>query len=46
MLIVARAVAGAGGSGIVSGIMTIIAHTIPLKQRAGWFTHLVGNIPY
>jgi predicted MFS family arabinose efflux permease len=35
MLIVARAVAGAGGSGIVSGIMTIIAHVIPLKKRPG-----------
>ncbi|KAF2103560.1 MFS general substrate transporter [Rhizodiscina lignyota] len=36
MLIVGRAVAGAGGSGIVSGIMTIIAHVIPLSQRAGY----------
>ena len=35
MLIVARAVAGAGGAGIVSGIMTIVAHIIPLKERAG-----------
>jgi MFS family permease len=39
MLIVARAVAGAGGSGIVSGIMTIIAHVIPLKERAGSSLH-------
>lgn len=37
MLIVGRAVAGAGGSGIVSGIMTIIAHVIPLEKRAGRF---------
>jgi MFS family permease len=35
MLIVGRAVAGAGGSGIVSGIMTILAHVIPLEKRAG-----------
>lgn len=35
MLIVSRAIAGVGGSGIVSGIMTIIAHVIPLKSRAG-----------
>ena len=35
MLIVSRAVAGAGGSGIISGIMTIIAHIMPLQQRAG-----------
>ncbi|KAL7908505.1 major facilitator superfamily domain-containing protein [Trichoderma velutinum] len=37
MLIVGRAVAGAGGSGIVTGIMTIIAHVIPLKNRPGYF---------
>jgi MFS family permease len=37
MLIVARAIAGAGGSGIVSGIMTIIAHVVPLEKRAGQF---------
>ncbi|KAH8803437.1 major facilitator superfamily domain-containing protein [Xylogone sp. PMI_703] len=36
MLIVGRAIAGAGGSGIVSGIMTIIAHVIPLEKRAGY----------
>ena len=38
MLIVARAIAGMGGSGIVSGIMTIIAHVIPLNERAGMCT--------
>ncbi|KAH8893587.1 MFS general substrate transporter [Thozetella sp. PMI_491] len=36
MLIVGRAIAGAGGSGIISGIMTIIAHVIPLEKRAGY----------
>ncbi|CAI7657977.1 unnamed protein product [Penicillium pancosmium] len=36
MFIVGRAIAGAGGSGIVSGIMTIIAHVIPLERRAGY----------
>ena len=46
MLIVARAIAGIGGSGIVSGIMTIIAHVIPLKERAGTGIPYNVNIVY
>lgn len=34
MLIVGRAIAGAGGAGIYSGGMTILVYSIPLKQRA------------
>ena len=37
MFVVARAIAGAGGAGIVSGIMTIVAHIIPLEKRPGKF---------
>ncbi|KAK5052673.1 hypothetical protein LTR84_002538 [Exophiala bonariae] len=37
MFIVSRAVAGAGGAGIVSGIMTIVAHIIPLEKRPAYF---------
>jgi MFS family permease len=44
MLIVGRAIAGAGGSGIVTGIMTIIAHVIPLKNRPGLFPRSLGTI--
>jgi MFS family permease len=43
MLIVGRAVAGAGGSGIVSGIMTILAHVIPLEKRAGMFSNSIES---
>lgn len=34
MLIVGRAIAGAGASGLFSGGMTIIGYTVPLKNRA------------
>jgi MFS family permease len=34
MLIVGRAIAGAGGAGLFSGGMTIIGYAIPLKHRA------------
>lgn len=35
MLIVGRAVAGLGGSGIINGALTIIAACIPLDKRPG-----------
>ncbi|QIW97727.1 hypothetical protein AMS68_003245 [Peltaster fructicola] len=35
-LIVGRAIAGLGGSGIWSGILVIIAHCVPLRLRPGW----------
>jgi predicted MFS family arabinose efflux permease len=35
MLIVARAVSGLGGSGIVNGALTIIAACVPLEKRSG-----------
>jgi MFS family permease len=34
MLIVGRAIAGAGGAGLYSGGMTILGYSIPLNQRA------------
>lgn len=34
MLIVGRAIAGAGGAGLFSGGMTILGYSIPLNQRA------------
>lgn len=34
MLIVGRAVAGMGGSGLVNGALTIIAACVPLHKRA------------
>jgi MFS family permease len=35
MLIVARAIAGLGSSGLINGALTIIANCIPLEKRAG-----------
>ena len=35
MLIVGRAVAGLGGSGIQNGALTIISACVPLEKRAG-----------
>lgn len=42
MLIVGRAIAGAGGSGLISGALTIIATCFPLDKRAGWTGMLMG----
>ena len=42
MLIVGRAVAGAGGSGLISGALTIIASCLPLDKRAVWTGVLIG----
>ena len=36
MLIVGRAIAGAEGSGLISGALTIIASCLPLDKRAAW----------
>jgi MFS family permease len=33
MLIVGRAVAGLGGSGLINGALTIITASVPLKRR-------------
>ena len=44
-LIVGRAVAGIGGSGLFSGVMTIIAYSVPLRKRAlylGGLTSMFG----
>lgn len=38
MLIIGRAVAGLGGSGIQNGALTIIAACVPLHKRGG-MTH-------
>jgi MFS family permease len=35
MLIIGRAVAGLGGSGLISGALTIIAAALPLHKRPG-----------
>ena len=40
-LIIGRAIAGAGGAGIASGVYTIIAVSAPPKQRPA-FTGLLG----
>jgi MFS family permease len=40
-LIFGRAVAGIGSSGIFSGAVLIVAHTVPLRQRAT-YTGLIG----
>ena len=42
MLIVGRAIAGAGGSGLISGALTIIASCLPLDKRAVWTGVLIG----
>ena len=42
MLIVGRAIAGAGGSGLISGALTIIASCLPLDKRAAWTGVLMG----
>ena len=34
VLIVARAISGIGGSGLLTGLMTIVAATVPLRKRA------------
>jgi MFS family permease len=43
MLIVGRAVAGIGGSGIVNGALTIISACVPLHKRAGKFSTSSSN---
>jgi MFS family permease len=35
MLIIGRAVAGVGGSGLVNGALTIIAASLPIHKRPG-----------
>ena len=35
-LIIGRAVAGMGGSGLFSGVMVIMSNTIPLQERPAW----------
>jgi MFS family permease len=35
MLIIGRAVAGMGSSGLINGALTIIAGAVPLHKRAG-----------
>jgi len=39
MLIVGRAIAGLGGSGLMNGSLTIIAACVPLQKRAGMDIH-------
>jgi MFS family permease len=43
MLIVGRAIAGIGSSGILNGAFTIIAACVPLVKRPGTFHWLVYN---
>ncbi|CAJ2500784.1 Uu.00g036370.m01.CDS01 [Anthostomella pinea] len=42
MLIVARAISGIGGSGILNGGQTIIAATVPIEKRAFWNGIILG----
>ena len=42
MLIVGRAIAGAGGCGLISGALTIIASCLPLDKRAAWTGVVIG----
>jgi MFS family permease len=37
MLIIGRAVAGLGGSGLMNGALTIIAAALPMHKRPGMF---------
>lgn len=37
MLIIGRAIAGMGSSGIQNGVLTIIAAAVPLEKRPGVF---------
>jgi MFS family permease len=46
MLIVARAIAGLGASGLINGALTIVAACIPLEKRAGRLTLADFKIPY
>jgi MFS family permease len=41
-LIVGRAIAGAGGAGLVSGGMTITGYAVPLRQRAMYIASLAS----
>nr|AGN71625.1 putative HC-toxin efflux carrier TOXA [Monascus pilosus] len=48
MLIVGRAVAGMGGSGIQNGAFTIIAGCVPMQRRPGlllFFVHIPEQLP-
>lgn len=42
MLIVARAVAGIGSSGLMNGGMTILSASIPLHKRPKYFGIMMG----
>ncbi|KAH8805652.1 efflux pump [Xylogone sp. PMI_703] len=42
MLIIGRAVAGIGGSGMVNGSLTIISSALPLQKRALYFGLIMG----
>ncbi|KAH8703595.1 major facilitator superfamily domain-containing protein [Talaromyces proteolyticus] len=42
MLIIARAIAGIGGSGLINGGLTIISASIPLHKRPKYFGILMG----
>jgi MFS family permease len=42
-LIIARAIAGVGGGGIISLVMVIIADIVPLQDR-GKYQGLIGSV--
>lgn len=44
VLILGRAVAGAGAAGIFSGGMVVVAEITPLHNRAGYFAYIVSRI--
>ncbi|PPJ55452.1 hypothetical protein CBER1_02756 [Cercospora berteroae] len=46
MLIVGRAVAGAGAAALFSGAMTIIGYSVPLRKRAIYIASLSINLPF
>ena len=43
MLIVARAISGMGGSGLVNGALTIVAASVPLENRATYLGIMMGS---
>lgn len=47
MLIIGRAIAGLGSSGLINGALTIIAASVPLVRRPSEFSHsMVYCCPY
>ena len=43
MLIIARAIAGMGGAGLVNGALTIVSCSVPLHKRPGMLDYIVDG---